>query len=142
MEPLDRRILPAERLVSLDTFRGLTMIFLVSSSFGLSYLRDIPSLRWLGLQFTHHPWNGLYFWDLIQPFFMFIVGVAMPFSFAKRWERGETWNQSPRTCSQTFRDAALSGRSCFTAGTARPMCGNCGMSSRSFRSPISSPSSS
>lgn len=94
MEPLDRRILPAERLVSLDTFRGLTMIFLVSSSFGLSYLKDIPSLSWLGLQFTHHQWNGLYFWDLIQPFFMFIVGVAMPFSFAKRWERGETWNQS------------------------------------------------
>jgi len=35
-------------------------------------------------QFTHHPWNGLRFWDLIQPFFMFIVGVAMPFSLKKR----------------------------------------------------------
>jgi len=31
-------------------------------------------------QFHHHPWHGLRFWDLIQPFFMFIVGVAMPFS--------------------------------------------------------------
>ena len=36
------------------------------------------------LQFTHHEWNGLRFWDLIQPFFMFIVGVAMPFSLNKR----------------------------------------------------------
>ena len=94
METIDRRIQPTERLVSLDAFRGMTMIFLISSSFGLSLLRDHPTLGFLGRQFTHHPWNGLYFWDLIQPFFMFIVGVAMPFSFAKRWERGETWNQS------------------------------------------------
>jgi len=41
-------------------------------------------------QFHHHPWNGLRFWDLIQPFFMFIVGVAMPFSFANRKKRGHT----------------------------------------------------
>ena len=42
-------------------------------------------------QFHHHPWNGLRFWDLVQPFFMFIVGVAMPFSFEKRWERGDSY---------------------------------------------------
>jgi len=39
-------------------------------------------------QFHHHPWNGLRFWDLIQPFFMFIVGVAMPFSLAARKRKG------------------------------------------------------
>lgn len=38
----------------------------------------------LGEQFHHHAWNGLRFWDLIQPFFMFIVGVAMVFSVSKR----------------------------------------------------------
>lgn len=48
----------------------------------------------LSTQFTHHPWNGLRFWDLVQPFFMFIVGVAMPFSFGRRWERGDTWMQT------------------------------------------------
>jgi predicted acyltransferase len=42
------------------------------------------------VQFHHHPWNGLRFWDLIQPFFMFIVGVAMPFSYAKRIKRGDS----------------------------------------------------
>lgn len=42
-------------------------------------------------QFHHHPWNGLRFWDLVQPFFMFIVGVAMPFSFGRRWERGDSY---------------------------------------------------
>ena len=43
----------------------------------------------LGTQFHHHPWHGLRFWDLIQPFFMFIVGVALPFSVATRVQRGE-----------------------------------------------------
>jgi predicted acyltransferase len=77
------------RLVSLDAYRGLTMFLLVAEaalvyemlfgifpegSFGYSLVQ----------QFTHHPWNGLRFWDLIQPFFMFIVGVAMPFSLNKR----------------------------------------------------------
>ncbi len=94
METLDRRIKPTERLVSLDAFRGLTMILLISSSFGLYYLKDHPVFGAFAVQFTHHEWNGLYFWDLIQPFFMFIVGVAMPFSFAKRWERGESWGES------------------------------------------------
>ncbi|RAV27955.1 DUF5009 domain-containing protein [Sinomicrobium soli] len=39
-------------------------------------------------QLIHHPWHGLRFWDLIQPFFMFIVGVAMPFSLRKRLATG------------------------------------------------------
>jgi len=45
-------------------------------------------------QFHHHPWNGLRFWDLIQPFFMFIVGVAMPFSLRGRIAKGATWNEA------------------------------------------------
>ena len=47
-------------------------------------------------QFHHHPWNGLRFWDLIQPFFMFIVGVAMPFSLKSRMAKGATWDQAFR----------------------------------------------
>ena len=45
-------------------------------------------------QFHHHPWNGLRFWDLVQPFFMFIVGVAMPFSFGRRWDRGDSYGST------------------------------------------------
>lgn len=82
------------RLNSLDVFRGFTMILLISEGFGLPYLQNYPYIGFIGRQFTHHPWNGMYFWDLIQPFFMFIVGVAMPFSFSKRWESGQTWNQT------------------------------------------------
>jgi len=47
-------------------------------------------------QFHHHPWNGLRFWDLIQPYFMFIVGVAMVYSIHRRWERGDSWSQTFR----------------------------------------------
>lgn len=80
---------PTNRLVSLDVYRGLTMFLLVAEA-SLVYdalLEIFPegnSLHGFFIQFTHHDWNGLRFWDLIQPFFMFIVGVAMPFSLNKR----------------------------------------------------------
>lgn len=79
----------SERLISLDTFRGLTMFLLVAEAASVyhSLLEAFPDPGFLNsffTQFTHHPWNGLRFWDLIQPFFMFIVGVAMPFSLNKR----------------------------------------------------------
>lgn len=82
-------ISPQQRLVSLDAYRGITMFLLVAES-ALIYrglLELYPEGTWLHsvfMQFTHHPWNGLRFWDLIQPFFMFIVGVAMPFSLNRR----------------------------------------------------------
>ena len=47
-------------------------------------------------QFFHHPWNGLRFWDLIQPAFMFIAGVALAFSLHKQLANGLTWQQSFR----------------------------------------------
>ncbi|WP_192346904.1 acyltransferase family protein [Algoriphagus sp. Y33] len=77
------------RLVSLDVFRGLTMFLLVAEAASVYHtlLEANPEGTFLHnffIQFTHHPWNGLRFWDLIQPFFMFIVGVAMPFSLNKR----------------------------------------------------------
>jgi predicted acyltransferase len=82
------------RLLSLDFFRGITMFLLVAEGTALwSVLVKEPIadtfLEPVFMQFHHHPWNGLRFWDLVQPFFMFIVGVAMPFSFAKRRSKGE-----------------------------------------------------
>ncbi len=77
------------RLVSLDAYRGITMFLLVAeAAFVYEMLFKVFPEGSFGFgfveQFTHHPWNGLRFWDLIQPFFMFIVGVAMPFSLNKR----------------------------------------------------------
>lgn len=69
-----------------------------------SYLHD-PSLEGSFIylfagQFHHHPWNGLRFWDLIQPYFMFIVGVAMPYSFSNRLKRGQSLKQINRHAVQ------------------------------------------
>lgn len=85
-----------DRILSIDFFRGFTMFLLVGEFSELfSKLKDPffdgTIIGFIGTQVHHHPWNGLHFWDLIQPFFMFIVGVSMPFSFTKRWNRGDSW---------------------------------------------------
>jgi predicted acyltransferase len=41
-------------------------------------------------QLEHVEWTGCSAWDLIQPSFMFIVGVSLPFSLASRRQRGES----------------------------------------------------
>ncbi len=86
-----------ERLLSLDFFRGFTMLLLVGEFThfltGLTYLFPKGhSLHFLAQQFHHVGWEGLHFWDLVQPFFMFIVGVAMPFSFSRRRVAGASQN--------------------------------------------------
>jgi len=83
-----------DRITSVDFFRGFTMFLLMGESTGLySHIRSIEGsgiMQFLGTQLHHHKWNGLYFWDLIQPFFMFIVGVAIPFAVANRIKKGDS----------------------------------------------------
>lgn len=54
---------------------------------------DVGFVSWIGFQFRHAPWHGLTLWDLVEASFMFIVGVAIPFSTMKRLERGESWKK-------------------------------------------------
>lgn len=94
-----------KRLMSLDAFRGLVMLAMASSGFALSrvasqvrHVRDgTASEGWwrflwnsLEYQFSHVAWTGCSAWDLIQPSFMFMVGVAMPFSLLRREQEGES----------------------------------------------------
>jgi predicted acyltransferase len=44
----------------------------------------------------HAEWHGWTPTDLIFPFFLFIVGVAMPISFGKRLARGDSKRELPR----------------------------------------------
>ena len=86
---------PQGRLLSLDLFRGMIMFLLVAEGAGIYHnwldaTQPGTFLHSLALQFHHHPWDGLRFWDLIQPGFMFIVGVAMWFSVQKRMKRGDS----------------------------------------------------
>jgi predicted acyltransferase len=86
------------RLVSLDAYRGFIMLVMASSGLGFASMvaslekagKPVPPpLGFLGFQFDHVPWIGCAFWDLIQPSFMFMVGVAMPYSIASREARGD-----------------------------------------------------
>lgn len=83
----------SKRVNSIDFFRGLTMFLLAGEStrlFDHLYNSDNRLIHFIGEQFTHHPWHGLYFWDLIQPYFMFIVGLSIPFAVANRLKKGQT----------------------------------------------------
>lgn len=78
------------RLLSLDALRGLDMFFLVGFA---GIFRALPKLwdndffNWLAYQCTHPEWHGFTAYDVIFPMFIFIVGVAMPFSFSKRLQQ-------------------------------------------------------
>lgn len=78
------------RLLSLDAYRGFIMLLLVSEGFGLGVLSNYSGWQWLASQVEHASWEGCTFWDLIQPAFTFMVGVAMPFAFASRISKGAT----------------------------------------------------
>ncbi len=87
--------LPPGRLLSLDFFRGAVMFLLIGEFTGLFSVlthstEEGSFLHTLFMQFHHQRWEGLHFWDLVQPFFMFIVGVAIPFSVASRRARGQS----------------------------------------------------
>jgi predicted acyltransferase len=91
---LDQR---PERLVGLDAYRGFIMLAMASSGFGFAQVaRHFPdSAAWQAVshQFQHLPWQGCTFWDMIQPSFMFMVGVALPFSYASRRAAGQAWSR-------------------------------------------------
>ncbi|MBM4162222.1 MAG: DUF5009 domain-containing protein [Ignavibacteria bacterium] len=71
----------AGRLLSLDVFRGATIA-------GMMLVNNPGAWAYIYPPFRHAAWNGWTFTDLIFPFFLWIVGVAMTFSFSKRLEQG------------------------------------------------------
>jgi len=89
---------PPQRLLSLDFMRGLIMVLLVLESTHLyEHLfkgTEDTGVQLFFLQFFHHPWNGLRFWDLIQPGFMFMAGTAMAYSLHRQQSEGMPWSQS------------------------------------------------
>lgn len=87
-----------QRLLSLDFMRGLIMVLLVSESTrlydNLYEATEGTFLEHFFIQFFHHPWHGLRFWDLIQPGFMFMAGTAMAYSLHRQQQDGMSWNES------------------------------------------------
>ncbi len=95
----DPRPATSQRLLSLDVLRGAIMVLLMLESTQLyDRLAELPqgAIQSLALQFHHHPWHGLRFWDLIQPGFMFIAGSALALSLHRQETLGVAWSQSLR----------------------------------------------
>ncbi len=86
------------RLLSLDVMRGLIMVLLAAESCLLYQSLDLAAqntvLSTLTLQFFHHPWHGLRFWDLVQPAFMMMAGSAMYLSYQKKLTKGVNWGHN------------------------------------------------
>lgn len=97
-QPTTTKPSSTQRLLSLDFLRGLIMVLLMMGSTGIyDFLDERTAGQGVNAffrQFVHHPWNGLRFWDLVQPSFMFMAGVAMAYSLEKQWSAGVSWNTS------------------------------------------------
>lgn len=80
----------AQRLVSVDALRGFDMFWIIGASslvIALQHMTSTPLTRFLAEQFEHADWEGLHFYDLIFPLFIFIIGVSLVFSLTKTLER-------------------------------------------------------
>jgi predicted acyltransferase len=84
-----------KRLVSLDAFRGLTI-------FGMLLVNNIMLDTATPRQLRHAGWNeGLNFADFVFPWFLFIVGVAIPYAVASHRKKGlPLWNYDLKVLSR------------------------------------------
>jgi len=98
-ERTEKSPIKSPRLVSLDVYRGLIMVTLAFNGFGLArtasrHLDQNPdSWFWsfIHYQTSHVEWLGCSYWDLIQPSFMFMVGMSMAYSYVRRKREGQPY---------------------------------------------------
>ena len=109
---------PSERLTSLDAYRGLVMVLMISAGLytgavvkgfdrtpGWEHLKT-PAWTVLAYQTDHPEWAAPYrstfddyrawgaVWDQIQSSFMFMVGAALAFSLASRRAKGQSFKRT------------------------------------------------
>ena len=71
---------PGKRLLSLDALRGFDMFWIISGEQIIHTLAKVtqwPVLLWFSGQLHHTVWNGITFYDMIFPLFLFVAGVSM-----------------------------------------------------------------
>lgn len=82
-----------QRLYSLDALRGFDMFWIIGADEIFHKLAEITGTSFwntLSVQFTHPAWNGFALYDLIFPLFLFLAGVATPYSIGKQIEKGKS----------------------------------------------------
>ncbi len=81
------------RVASIDAFRGMVMLLMMGEVLDFAAVSHaLPGNRFwafLAHHQTHAEWIGCSLHDLIQPGFSFLVGVALPFSLARRATIGQ-----------------------------------------------------
>lgn len=75
-----------ERLISLDVFRGLTILLMTIVNNPGDWGNVYPPL-------LHAEWHGCTPTDLVFPFFIFIMGVAVPLAMPDKFYDGTTFNK-------------------------------------------------
>ena len=65
-----------ERLLSLDAYRGLTML-------GMIYADHVGSFNQAPWWMVHQRWNGFTLADMVFPSFLFIMGLSIPLAVSK-----------------------------------------------------------
>lgn len=86
------RIVPTDRLTSIDALRGFDMFWIAGGATIFNALYRVhPKSITNGIyhQLNHTPWGFSTLYDLIFPLFVFTMGVVVPFSIKKRLAAGE-----------------------------------------------------
>ena len=84
------------RLISLDAFRGFTIMLMI-------LVNNPGHWDYVFSPLKHADWHGCTPTDLVFPFFLFIMGTAMAFSFARRMEENVArWPLYRQILKRTF----------------------------------------
>lgn len=86
----------SQRLYSLDALRGFDMFWIMGAEeifHALAKATGSPFWEVIANELTHPAWNGFHFYDLIFPLFLFMAGVATPFSVGRELEKGKNKNE-------------------------------------------------
>ncbi|MFH6960412.1 acyltransferase family protein [Flavobacterium aquidurense] len=75
-----------ERLISLDVFRGLTILL-------MTIVNNPGDWGHVYGPLLHSEWHGCTPTDLVFPFFIFIMGVAVPLAMPDKFYDGSTFNK-------------------------------------------------
>ena len=89
-EPLQTGAVETQRLMSLDALRGFDMFWILGADalvMALNKLGHCRPTQFLATELSHCDWQGMHFYDLIFPLFVFIMGVSTVFSLTRIIER-------------------------------------------------------
>lgn len=90
---LEKQPAASGRILSVDALRGFDMFWIAGGEGIFKSLDAVfhnSTTQWINTQLDHVEWLGFRFYDIIMPLFLFIVGVAMPFSFSRRLAAGDS----------------------------------------------------